>query len=790
MLRRLAAAVSFAVILGGGSVRAAIIAVSPNDPAAVNIAKMEGAGPGDEVVVAPGTYRFRLYLEGHGTAEQPIVIRAADPQDRPVWDLQGNVTASFPGSYGGGDRGRSIWQFTGSHYLVSGIVFRNGTDGGTGDGGGVRLKFSDGVTIRDCLFQFNDNGIQGAGANTVVEHCELDRNGDPGSHDASHNVYVHGGDFTLRYSYVHDARRGQNLHIRANHAVIEYNWIARSTSYMGDMMPCTMAPCDADQTMLLRGNVFLVGAQENDAQIFVMYNDQGFAGKGFHLTMVNNTIIGNGDGAYLVHFTNSSAALNRVQEAVLDNNVVFDVTRIFGVDAPGVANWRASGANDWIGENATSTTGLVNGVTGTDPGFADAGAMDYRPGPGSALVGNASSTVADLPSREYYRDEVVTARWRWRPAVADIGAFESTTAGDAFGPYDDAGECTTAGGALACDDGNPCTDDSCDGTSTCVHQANALACDDGDACTAGDTCQSGGCAGTPVAQCDVLDPFMVYKAPHTAPDFAKFGPVLLEDELGGGRYVVDPPSRLGLPADVNAAGVHDAATHLREFRVERFTGSPRFERVVDFEVANPCHASLFVELKKPISILVPAAASLSDPAVPAPDHATLNVDHFVCYQAKAEKALANGTALARFPKGMQLDVGDRFQTWRYDLRKLTKVCNPIAKGEDPSQPSVLLSGASAGTPKPIEPASRRHPDLHLVCYQAKLARKLIPQVAGPGGPGTGCGALDPAQPAVRLPAHDSPLPLRGIFVNDQFGPEELTTTKEAELCLPSTSPAH
>ncbi len=66
-------------MVAAGSARAAVILVSPNDPAAVNIAKMEGAGAGDEVVVAPGTYRFRLYLEAHGTAAQPIVIRAADP---------------------------------------------------------------------------------------------------------------------------------------------------------------------------------------------------------------------------------------------------------------------------------------------------------------------------------------------------------------------------------------------------------------------------------------------------------------------------------------------------------------------------------------------------------------------------------------------------------------------------------------------------------------------------------------------------------------------------------------
>ena len=783
--RRLALLVCLASTCAGASARASTITVSPNDPATVNIAKMEGAGAGDEVIVAPGTYRFRLYLEAHGTAAQPIVIRAADPSDRPVWDLAGDVIADWPGSYGGGDRGRSIWQITGSHYVLSGIVFRNGTDGGTGDGGGLRLKSSDSVTVRDCLFQFNDNGIQGAGTNTLVEFCELDRNGDPGSHDASHNIYTHGGDLTLRYSYVHDARRGQNLHIRSNRAVIEYNWIARSTSYMGDMMPCTVAPCDADQYMLLRGNVFITGAQQNDAQIFVMYNDQGVSGKGFHLTMVNNTIIGSGDGAALVHFTNSSAALNRVQAALLDNNVIYAVTRIFGVDAPGVANYQASGTNNWLGDGVTGTSGLMSSVTGTDPGFTDASNMNFVPAPSSPLIGNADASRPDLPVREYYRDETLAMRWRWRPAVNDIGAFESTTAGAAVGPYDDGGQCTTEGAPLACDDGNPCTDDSCDVDSTCVHTANTAPCDDADECTSGDACQSGSCTGTAIPQCDVLDPFMFYRAQTVAPEFAKFGPVLLEDEIRSAKYTIAIPTQLGLPAAVNAAASHDADTHLREYRLEPSTGTPRFQRLAHVAIANACHASLSLEVKKPLSVLVPSAKSLSDPGVAAPDPATVNVDHFVCYQAKAEKTLADGSAAPRFPKGMQLDVADQFQTWRYDLRKVTKFCIPTAKGEDPMDPSRVLSGPNAGAPKPVAPASRRHPALDLVCYQAKLARKLVPQVNGPGGPGTGCGPLDPAQPPARLPAHDSPTPISPVYINDQFGAEELVVTKEAELCIPS-----
>lgn len=48
---------------------------------------IEGALPGDEVVIAPGTYGFRVHLTQAAPAEAPIVIRAMDPGQPPVWDL-------------------------------------------------------------------------------------------------------------------------------------------------------------------------------------------------------------------------------------------------------------------------------------------------------------------------------------------------------------------------------------------------------------------------------------------------------------------------------------------------------------------------------------------------------------------------------------------------------------------------------------------------------------------------------------------------------------------------------
>ncbi|MBM4354478.1 MAG: hypothetical protein FJ109_11920 [Deltaproteobacteria bacterium] len=77
---------------------------------------------------------------------------------------------------------------------------------------------------------------------------------------------------------------------------------------------------------------------------------------------------------------------------------------------------------------------------------------------------------------------------------------------------DDGNVCTTGdvcgnglckgAGALSCDDGNPCTDDSCDPKTGCAHVPNAAACDDGNACTLNDACAAGWCKGGPAPNCD------------------------------------------------------------------------------------------------------------------------------------------------------------------------------------------------------------------------------------------------------------------------------------------------
>lgn len=65
------------------------------------------------------------------------------------------------------------------------------------------------------------------------------------------------------------------------------------------------------------------------------------------------------------------------------------------------------------------------------------------------------------------------------------------------------GDTSCGGSPKDCDDGNPCTDDSCDpSTGGCLHTNNTDPCDDGSVCTTVDTCSAGACVGAAPLSCD------------------------------------------------------------------------------------------------------------------------------------------------------------------------------------------------------------------------------------------------------------------------------------------------
>jgi glucose/arabinose dehydrogenase len=281
-------------------------------------------------------------------------------------------------------------------------------------------------------------------------------------------------------------------------------------------------------------------------------------------------------------------------------------------------------------------------------------------------------------------------------------------------------------------------------------------------------------AGPPLGN---TDHFLLYKIKGTSgePRFAKFGPVTLADQFRTEDYNVIKPATLGLPGDKNAEGVFDAVTHLTEYMIKPAEGAADFAKISDVHIVNQCN-SLYVQIVKPASLLVPTSKNLMSQPLP-PDPMDHELDHFLCYKARNQTKLSDDTPLPKFPKRMQVEVVSQFDDMaarRYDLKRVTKLCNPVDKSGMPS----FLSGDNEGDPKPITPATIENPVDHLVCYKAVLSRKTVAQ--------NGCVPADPDDTGTDIePPQAKHAKLIGFFINNQFGPEHLDSQKEVELCIPS-----
>jgi hypothetical protein len=228
------------------------------------------------------------------------------------------------------------------------------------------------------------------------------------------------------------------------------------------------------------------------------------------------------------------------------------------------------------------------------------------------------------------------------------------------------------------------------------------------------------------------DHFLCYKAKAQE----KFEPevVTLTDQFDTEPQTVEvkKPVSLCNPADKNDEGINDRNTHLKGYQIKPATAHLPMTNIKVRNQFHPEGSELVVDTIKPDRLLVPTAKNLTGP-VEAPDPDTHSVDHYKCYKVKGSKGAP------KFELILGVSVVDQFnQPKLYDLKKPTRLCNPVEK-------------THAVTVTPI-----KNPETHLMCYQAK--------------------------PAKGEAKHEKVL---GIHVNNQFGPERLDTIKEEEFCAPS-----
>jgi hypothetical protein len=200
--------------------------------------------------------------------------------------------------------------------------------------------------------------------------------------------------------------------------------------------------------------------------------------------------------------------------------------------------------------------------------------------------------------------------------------------------------------------------------------------------------------------------------------------VLLADQFESGRFRVKEVERLGNPVDKNVEGINDPATHLVAYEIKEDATPEHQRRSVRVEDQ---FGEVFLDTIEPDRLLVPSLKSLDDPipddALPDP----FPIEHFKCYTVELSEH-------GEF-EPIQVLLEDQFEQPKlFDVRKPKQLCNPVSKDDE----------------------GIRNEDDHLLCYELRLARGE--------------------------PRHKR---VRGIHINNQFGPLELDTVRERELCVPS-----
>ncbi len=233
--------------------------------------------------------------------------------DGAVWP-QHNLTLRGVGGRahmeGGAVAGKGIWVIQGNNVTVENIEFSNAAVNDR-NGAGIRHEGM-GLTIRNCIFRDNENGIltnNNPNSEVVIENSEFSGNGDGSGQ--SHNLYIGKiKSFTLRGSYSHHARVGHNVKSRAQTNFILYNRImdeAKGTaSYAVDLPDGGIA--------YLIGNIMQQGPLNENYGI-VSFGAEKLKNEINEIYLVNNTIVNDAtNGVFLF-------AAPGTREVKLINNV-------------------------------------------------------------------------------------------------------------------------------------------------------------------------------------------------------------------------------------------------------------------------------------------------------------------------------------------------------------------------------------------------------------------------------------------------------------------------------------
>ncbi|MGQ9917651.1 MAG: right-handed parallel beta-helix repeat-containing protein, partial [Bryobacteraceae bacterium] len=290
--------------------------------------------------------------------------------------------------------GKGIWVVVGDGIVIENIEF-SGARVPDRNGAGIRLD-SGNLTIRNCVFHDNENGILGGFYGRVlIEHSEFYDNGHGDGY--SHNIYLNAiEEFTLQYSASRRSRVGHLVKSRAARNYILYNRLTQETgtgSYEIDLPNGGLA--------YVIGNTIQQGETTQNRGMLAYGNEGLTSSAPSQLYVVNNTFVSTRSaGATFVQISGSVTV-----PAVIRNNIF-------------------SGSGILTTQSAAL---LAGNVTSGEMGFLNPAAYDYRISNLSAALnagvepGNGNGYPL-RPAMQYLHPLCAVARHDVGPI--DAGAFE------------------------------------------------------------------------------------------------------------------------------------------------------------------------------------------------------------------------------------------------------------------------------------------------------------------------------------------------------------------------------
>ena len=260
-------------------------------------------------------------------------------------------------------QGKAIWVIQGTNTTVEFVEFRNCTVVDK-NGAGIRQE-GDNLTVRNCYFHDNEDGILGGGgtaSSVLLETSEFYHNGY--GDGQSHNIYIGAcGQLTVQYCYFHGANKGQEIKTRAYVNYILYNRVTCEDGYSN----YEVSACQGGTTYVI-GNLIHQGPNTTNSTI-VDYASEGELNPDSHFYVVNNTIVNTrGVGTFVRNMSTTTA--------LVQNNIFQGTGTAISGPATSVTNWATS--NAYLQDAANYDFRLTAGSTG---------AINVGTAPGSGING-------------------------------------------------------------------------------------------------------------------------------------------------------------------------------------------------------------------------------------------------------------------------------------------------------------------------------------------------------------------------------------------------------------------